>query len=163
MQWINRILKAVIGLLLAALVTTVTLGVIYRYFLQSSLYWGTEVPNILLVWLVFLGSVVAYYQHSHIAFTVVADALPERLARWNDMLVLGVTLAFFGVLLWQGIELAQQSAGSKSQALRISQAWVYSAVPVSAALILFIAVVRFYGAVKAALAPDAASPPTGGQ
>lgn len=120
-------------------------------------------PNIILVWVVFLGSVVAYYQHSHIAFTVVADALPAVLRRWNNVLVMAATLFFFGIMLWKGIELAQQSAGSKSQALRISQAWIYSAVPVSAALILLIALGRFYQAVRDALMPGSGALPNGDQ
>lgn len=161
MTMISQILKVVIGLLLAVLVATVTLGVYYRYFLQSSLYWGTEVPNILLVWLVFLGSVVAYQQHSHIAFSVVADKLPPRLGRWNAVLVMAATLVFFAVMLWQGVELTRQSIGSYSQALRISQAWIYAAVPASAALISLMALVRLGQAVKAALVPGGPSHPQG--
>lgn len=155
MELISRILKILIGLLLAALVAVVTLGVVYRYFLQSSLYWGTEVPSIILVWLVFLGSVAAYHQHSHIAFTVVSEMLPGWLGRWNEVIVLMVTLVFFSIMLWQGVLLTQQGMTSFTEALRISKAWVYGAIPISSALIVLMVLERLGQALKAAVRRDA--------
>jgi TRAP-type transport system small permease protein len=156
MDTISRVLRAAIGGLLVALVVIVALGVVYRYFLQSSLSWGTEVPSLLLVWLVFLGSVVAYHERSHIAFTIVTDALPPALGRWSEVLVLLVTLVFFAIMAWLGLQLTQQTTTSLTPALRISQAWIYGAVPVASGLIVLMSLPRLIAAIRAATATPSA-------
>ncbi|MCC6870084.1 MAG: TRAP transporter small permease, partial [Burkholderiales bacterium] len=52
MTWLTALLRFVLFVLIVALVATVSLGVVWRYALGSSLYWATEVPNFLFVWLV---------------------------------------------------------------------------------------------------------------
>jgi len=134
MAYVSRILRVVIGILIVALVFSVALGVFYRYAMQQSLYWATEVPNFILVWLVFLGSVVAFHENQHIAFTVLTDALGEGARRAARVLVLLVVLTFLGFLIYYGVNLVAQTMDSPSEALKIPQGYLYASLPLSATL-----------------------------
>ena len=78
MAALYKTLRFVSFALIVALVVSVAMGVFCRYVLQRSLYWATEVPNFLFVWIVFLGAVVAYHEKKHIAFTALVDVVPPR-------------------------------------------------------------------------------------
>jgi len=131
---VNTILRAVIGLLIATLVVSVGMGVFYRYVLKESLYWATEVPNVLLIWIVFLGSVVAFYEKRHIAFSVLAEALPAPLSRLICIIAEIIVLGFFIIMLVYGWQIVTQAMNSLSDALKIPRGYFYLCLPISAAL-----------------------------
>ena len=134
MALINQVLRWFIGTLIVALVISVAMGVFWRYGLGNSLYWATEVPNVILVWIVFVGSVVAYYERRHIAFTALVDALPERL-RWSFRIVAElVVLAFLGALTVYGYQIVSSAMNSLSDALKIPRGYFYICMPLSALL-----------------------------
>lgn len=134
MSHVSRLLRVVIGFLIATLVFSVALGVFYRYFMQQSLYWATEVPNFILVWIVFLGSVVAFHEKQHIAFTVLTDRLGAGARKAMEILVSLIVLTFLGVLIYYGLNLVAQTMDSPSEALKIPQGYLYSCLPISMAL-----------------------------
>lgn len=134
MHAVNRFLRAVIGLLIVTLVVSVAMGVFYRYALRQSLHWATEVPNVLLIWIVFLGSVVAFYEKRHIAFTVLADAVPPALSRILKLLAELIVLAFLVVLVIYGYVIVVHAMNSYSDALKIPRGYFYLCLPISAAL-----------------------------
>ncbi|RST83911.1 TRAP transporter small permease [Aquibium carbonis] len=134
MRLVNTILRAVIGLLIATLVVSVGMGVFYRYVLKESLYWATEVPNVLLIWIVFLGSVVAFYEKRHIAFSVLAEALPAPLSRLICIIAEIIVLGFFVIMLVYGWQIVTQAMNSLSDALKIPRGYFYLCLPISAAL-----------------------------
>ncbi len=134
MHYINRVLRAVIGLLIVALVVSVTVGVVFRYGLRQSLHWATEVPNVLLIWIVFLGSVVAFYERRHIAFTAFADAVPVSIGRMLKIVAEIIVLGFLISLAYYGYEIVLRSMNSLSDALKIPRGYFYICVPLSAVL-----------------------------
>ena len=156
MASISRMLRVCIGILIAALVVIVAMGVIYRYALHQSLYWGTEVPNFLLVWIVFLGAVVAFHDNKHIAFTLVGQALGGRLQKLFETLAALVILILLLTLTYFGIELVGSTMHSLSEALKIPQGYIYTCVPISAVLMAVIALQHLVTALRA-LAGMAAS------
>ena len=148
MRRVNTILRAVIGLLIATLVFSVALGVFYRYVLKDSLYWATEVPNVLLIWIVFLGSVVAFYEKRHIAFSVLAEALPAPLSRVVCIVAEIIVLGFFVIMLVYGWQIVTQAMNSLSDALKIPRGYFYLCLPVSAALMAACSVENLYRLVR---------------
>jgi TRAP-type C4-dicarboxylate transport system permease small subunit len=147
MAFICRMLRVCVGTLIAALVVIVAMGVIYRYALHRSLYWGTEVPNFILVWIVFLGAVVAFYDNKHIAFTLVGQAIGGRTQKLFEVLTALVILTLLVVLIYFGIGLVGRTMNSASEALKIPQGYIYACVPISAGLMAIIAVEHLVGAV----------------
>lgn len=134
MRFVNQTLRVVIGLLIVALVSSVAMGVFYRYVLGQSLYWATEVPNVLLIWIVFLGSVVAFYEKRHIAFEALVDALPAALSRTLKIIAEVIVLGFLILLVVYGYEIVMQAMVSLSDALKVPRGYFYVCLPLSAAL-----------------------------
>lgn len=148
MRGVNTFLRAVIGLLIATLVFSVGMGVFFRYVLRDSLYWATEVPNVLLIWIVFLGSVVAFYEKRHIAFSVLAEALPAPLSRIVCIVAEIIVLGFFIVLLVYGWQIVTQAMNSLSDALKIPRGYFYLCLPISAALMAICSAENLYRLVR---------------
>lgn len=136
MTWLTALLRFVLFVLIVALVVTVSLGVVWRYALGSSLYWATEVPNFLFVWLVFLGAVVAYREKKHIAFTAILERLSARGRRWPAVMVHVIVLAFAAFLLVTGSMVVWQTMDSLSEALKLPLGYLYSVLPFASLMIM---------------------------
>lgn len=136
MRYVNHTLRVVIGLLIVMLVSSVAMGVFYRYVLRQSLHWATEVPNVLLIWIVFLGSVVAFYEKRHIAFGAVVDALPAAASRVLKIVAELIVLGFLLLLVWYGYQIVMQAMVSLSDALKVPRGYFYICLPLSAGLMV---------------------------
>jgi TRAP-type transport system small permease protein len=80
-RWIDlycRALKVVIVLCLAAMVVLVFTNVVLRYVFNSGIATSEELSRWLLVWLTFLGAIVALRQHAHLGVDTLVKALPPR-------------------------------------------------------------------------------------
>jgi len=148
MSLVCRGLRFVIGALIVALVISVAVGVVYRYALQQSLYWATEVPNFLLVWTVFLGSVVAFHENKHIAFTALLDATEGKTRFALEILVLLIVLVFLCALIVFGIRVVIQTMSSPSEALKIPQGYIYACVPIAGTLMTISTIENLYKLIR---------------
>lgn len=136
MSAIYRVLRGVLFVFICLLVLTVGLGAFSRYFLHRSLYWSTEVPNFLFMWIVFLGSAVAYRDKKHIAFSILLERLNPGIRRLVQIIGASILSAFFLFLLVAGTKVVLTNMESESEALKIPYGIVYSCVPVSSFLML---------------------------
>src|SRR5215831_16956706 len=73
-----EVLKAAIALCLAAMVVLVFTNVVLRYAFNSGIATSEELSRWLLVWLTFLGAIVALRQHAHLGVDMLVRALPAR-------------------------------------------------------------------------------------
>jgi len=71
-------LKAAIALCLAAMVVLVFSNVVLRYVFNSGIATSEELSRWLLVWLTFLGAIVALRQHAHLGVDTLIRALPPK-------------------------------------------------------------------------------------
>lgn len=134
MSLLSRLLRVTLGLLIVALVVSVAMGVFYRYVLRDSLYWATEVPNFIMIWLVFLGSVTAFHEKKHIAFTLVQEAMPQRAGAVLELISAVVVLVFLAVVAVYGVRVVSATMNSESEALKIPMGYIYACLPISAVL-----------------------------
>jgi TRAP-type transport system small permease protein len=72
------VLKAAIAICLAAMVVLVFGNVVLRYAFNSGIATSEELSRWLLVWLTFLGAIVALRQHAHLGVDILVRALPAR-------------------------------------------------------------------------------------
>ena len=72
------LLKVAIALCLAAMVVLVFSNVVLRYVFNSGIATSEELSRWLLVWLTFLGAIVALRQHAHLGVDTLVGALPPR-------------------------------------------------------------------------------------
>lgn len=132
----ERLLEWIVIALMAALAVEVTVGVLFRSF-GASLVWYDEVASILLAWLTFYGSALAAAKRAHIGCPEVVAMLPPgaRLAaRWvAEVLVLG----FFLLVGWMGYSILEVLATDHLVSLpQVPVSYVQSVVPIGAALIV---------------------------
>jgi len=143
-RFIDTTLSYVAAALLVAMSATVFTNVVCRYLLDASLAWYEEVSRFLLIWIVFVGAVIAFIKGDHLGIDVVLSFLPRRLSRVvtvaADLLVIIALL----VMLQGGWEMAIDSleSGWVASSVPIPYGWVYMVGPVSAALMLVQALIK---------------------
>jgi len=130
-------------LLLVLMVALVCVGVFFRYVLNASLAWYDEFASYLLVWLTFYGAVVASYRRRHINFEVVVDKLDPATRKLVDLVGECFVLGFQFVLLYFGWELMHKMGDDRAVSLPwVKMGWIYSALPITGALMLIVSVMR---------------------
>ena len=140
---VTRVLEVWAGLLLVVMVVLVTAGVFYRYALNAALVWYDEFASYLLVWLSFYGAVLATQWGVSIEFDEVVRRLPPGSRRVVEAASGVLTLAFHLMLLVYGVVLMRSMGAETAISLPgVKMAWVYSALPISGALMLAFSLVR---------------------
>ncbi|MDA3955588.1 TRAP transporter small permease [Oceanispirochaeta sp.] len=141
-QWVEdqlvRIIGGIIGLLLALMVIIVFSNVVARYFLNSSLAWSEELSRFMLIWLAFLGAVLAYVKNEHLGLDILIIVLPYKISRMLLVLSNLLVIVGIGILLHGGWTMTAFTfnSGWTSPALAIPYGIVYFIVPFSGVLLL---------------------------
>lgn len=121
--------------LLAAIVALVFLAAIGRSF-GHPLIWSIDMAQLMFIWLCFLGANRAMRAKAHIGVDLFVRHLPLAARRGVEILLALLALAFLLALCVAGYRLTllnwQRVYGDSG----ISYAWVTSAVPVGAALLV---------------------------
>jgi TRAP-type transport system small permease protein len=126
------------------MVLLVSLGVFYRYVLNSSLSWYDEFASFLLVWLTFYGAVVASYRRRHIGFEIVVDRFMPSARKIVELIAESCVLGFQAVLLYHGWLLMQRMGDETTVSLVwVKMRWIYSVLPITGGLMLVISLMRF--------------------
>ena len=140
LRCIDRVLETSVVAALAVMVAVVGTNVFLRYALSSALSWGDEVPQILLVWITFLGAALAIRKHEQFEFDLLVRSLPRgpalALRVATQVLVIVTTAA---LIYWSG-EVTVHICQWVMPATGISRAFVYAACPVGCCFILLYAV-----------------------
>jgi TRAP-type C4-dicarboxylate transport system permease small subunit len=132
----ERLLEWVVIALMAVLSAEVTLGVVFRTF-GASLVWYDEVASILLAWLTFYGSALAAAKRAHIGCPEVVALLPAGARVALRVVVTALVVAFFVLLGWTGYAVLDVLATDHLVSLpQVAVAHVQSVIPISAALIV---------------------------
>ncbi len=135
---LRSLLGVVVSLLLAAMVAICLSEVVLRYVFAASLSWYDEVVGYLLVWLTFLGAVLAQSYEQHIGIGDLVDRAPPRarraLALARHLVLVGVHV----VLLLYGWQLAIRFLGERAITVPVPMGVVYAVIPLSAALMLLV-------------------------
>lgn len=99
----DRILETVVVLMMAAIVLIMGAQVIARYAFGHPFVWAEEISTYLFVWIVFLGSGLAFQRRAHIALDYFVRRLPPVVFRRLHLVLSLVVLAFLVLLGYQGL------------------------------------------------------------
>lgn len=135
-QQLNRILDLCIIVLMAALAVVLFVAVITRYMLNFPLAWSEEASRYAFVWLSFLGAELCLRVKMHAAVDILVKTLPPRVQYVVWKVGQSLVGIFLIALLISGINITRVAHDQLSPALGIPMSFVYSAVPVGAALML---------------------------
>ncbi len=146
---------AVMGLL-------VFINVALRYLLNSGLPFSVEVSRLVFVWVVFLGTIVALRDGSHLTVDAIVKRLPRPLAYVCFFFTHGIML-WCCWLLWQGSWIQTQvNLTNYSPISGISVGTMYAAGLVTAVAFAFIFAQRIWRALRGTLPHDEAGTPSSG-
>ncbi len=94
--------RALLCLLLAALILLACIQIILRIFFAGGLFWADPLLRYLVLWCGLIGAVSATGQGKHIALDITANHLPKKIEPWITLIShLFCTLAAGG-LTWAG-------------------------------------------------------------
>lgn len=132
----EKLLEAVIILLMAVLALEVTIGVVFRAA-GHALVWYDEVASVLLAWLTYYGAALAALKRAHIGFPGFVNSLEPH---WRlPAVVFGeaCVLGFFALLAWVGYSVLEVLATDYLVSLpSISVNYTQSVIPISAVLFI---------------------------
>jgi TRAP-type C4-dicarboxylate transport system permease small subunit len=132
----ERVLEAVVIVLVIALAVEVTAGVAFRYA-GHSLVWYDEVATILLAWVTYYGAALAALRRAHIGVPELVALLPPALRVPVALLAEAFVFAFFVLLAWVGYSVLEILAGDTLVSLpAVSVAYAQSVIPISAVLFI---------------------------
>lgn len=115
--------------------------VFVRFFLTAvgvniSAPWTEELARYTLIWMVFLGAGIGVRHAQMIALEFAVRAVPDRLGIAVRYLVMAMSIVFFGMLIWVGIQFVELGRTETSPVLGITKNWVYWAMPVGMAVMI---------------------------
>jgi TRAP-type C4-dicarboxylate transport system permease small subunit len=143
---LDKFLRGMLVLLMAAMVFAVTWQVVSRYLFASPSSWTEEVARFLLIWIGTLGAAYAFRTNMHIGLDLLPKKLTGNAARNLHWFTLSVIIVFAATVLVIGgsslvyltWDLRQYSA-----VLGLPISFVYSVIPLTGILIVIYSVVGF--------------------
>ena len=113
----DRILGAVMLLLLASIIALVLLQILLRYLPFIRVQWTEEMSRYLFVYLTFIGSALLINEKGHIVVDVVVDRLPGRLRLGVYVVVQLAVLAFLYLFVSGILTLALGSMDTRAASM----------------------------------------------
>jgi TRAP-type transport system small permease protein len=116
-------------LLMLAMLATVVMGVVFRAA-NNPLVWSDELAQYLLVWLGFVGWIIASRRRNHIRITIFIDKLPDVTRRVVEIVIQQAIVLFAAVLIWQSYGLIERNSDVYAVTLPFPSAMLYALLPI---------------------------------
>lgn len=148
---IDRLLASAICLLMAAMVINVLWQVFTRFILKNPSSFTEEAARYMMIWVGLLGSAYAAGTKSHLALDLITAKLYGARKRNSEIFIHAIVLLFaLAVLVGGGGRLVwiQLSLGQQSAALQLKLGYVYLAVPVAGAFIVYYSLAELIKAIR---------------
>ncbi|MFA7505447.1 MAG: TRAP transporter small permease [Burkholderiaceae bacterium] len=138
--WLAALVRFVMVTVGVVMVSSLLLGVFFRYVLQDSLTWSDEVAMLCFSWVTLLAAALLVREGGHVRVELIEAALPWSLIRALRILI---GLGIFGVglyMTWSGWSFLELTQGEYSAAIRYPAAWRNVSLPVSGVLIMIFSI-----------------------
>ncbi len=122
-------------ILFSAMVAVTTLGVFFRYVLNSALPWAEEADRYLFIWLSFVGASITMRRKGHIAVDLLLRYVPPAWRHRLALLAHACVLTFLGLVFWASLPVLELTQQTRATATDIPMSWVYIAAPIGCVLI----------------------------
>jgi TRAP-type transport system small permease protein len=119
---------------IGAAMTTLVFFNVSLHLINKDLAWVTELGELLMVWVTFLGGACAARRGAHMTITEFIDKLAPAQRRWADAGVQTLCLAMLGVLVFYGWSLVQSNWGNQLTVLEWPMAIQYMGMAVGCTL-----------------------------
>lgn len=130
LEKLERALEAVIVVIVGIMVLNIAAGVFFRYVLRNSLYWTEELGRYLMVWVGYLGAVLAMREDGHVGITSVVNALPPMGKKIVTTIARLIVLGFLVVIMVTSFGHLKTLNIQTSSAMEIPMIYPYLSVTV---------------------------------
>ena len=124
----DRVLDGMIVMLLGGMVLLGATQILLRNVFSYSLFWGDNLLQLALLWLVMAGAVAAARNGEHLRINILIQLVPHRARPWLYAALHGFTAVICAVLAWQSLRLAIESAAYGDTFFGELPAWTAQAV-----------------------------------
>lgn len=132
----ERVLTGAVIALLGSLAIIVLMGVFYRKF-GFSLVWYDEGASILLAWLTYYGAALAALKRAHIGFPGLVNAMQPALRVPAVLIGEVIIIGFFALLAWYGLQVLIILEGDTMVSMpNIPTRLTQSVIPIGAVLFI---------------------------
>lgn len=145
----TRVLELLTLVGMSVVFATVVAEVVLRYGFTSSLIFSEELTRYTMVWVAFLGGVVALRDGAHVATGGIGDRFGPAVGRAASLLADGLALLFLLTLAWASVQTLPNQRDQYTTTLEISIFWFYLAIPIGSVLMALVIVGRRLGVVEA--------------
>ncbi|CAB1071122.1 TRAP-type C4-dicarboxylate transport system, small permease component [Olavius algarvensis Delta 1 endosymbiont] len=153
-KWFERLLEAIVIILMSTLTIIVLVAVAYRKG-GASLSWYDEIASVLLAWLTYYGAALAALHRGHIGFGGLIKAMQPGLRIpfiiFSEFCVLG----FFALLAWVGVDVLIILEGDSLVSLpQVPTRLTQSVIPIGAVLFIIAEALGIPDVLREARKPD---------
>ncbi len=141
---IEKILSWIVAVLLVVMSVVVFANVILRYFFSMTIGWYEELSRFILIWIVFLGAVIAYFKGDHLSLDIVLKFIKPKAQGAVTIVADVLVIAALIIMIQGGFAMALDSLASGwiASSIPIPYGYVYMVGPVSAILMLLQALIK---------------------
>ncbi len=123
--------------------------VIFRYFLNYSLYWSEELARYVLIWITFIGASIGFKHKAHMGIDFIFRRLNPPKQRVATVIVDATVLLMALVMLIWGYQLSLFVRIQRSPALFLSMTIPYISIAVGGLLVVIHSVAFLAGDIEA--------------
>ena len=136
LDFIEKALMVIVGLLMIIMVAVVFMQVVLRYGFKASTTWADEIARYCMIWTVFLACPVGYRRHCHIKVDVLTRKFTPGFRRIMEFLMYLLQVVFLGVLLAASRQYLAKIGRQLSQTLKVDMRLVFLGVVIGAVLMI---------------------------
>ncbi len=116
-----------------------------RNVFNHSFEYLEELSRYLLVWVTFLGAAITYKADGHLGVMFFLNLLPAKVRTVTMFIAHIMSLGFFIFLLYYGSNIVERTMCQQSMQMRIPMGIIYSAIPISGAIMILHALCKLNG------------------
>jgi len=140
--WLGHLIEVPAAALVVGEVAVLLAGVVMRFVFNSPIPWADELASILFLWLANLGAAVALRRGTHMRTTALVSRWSPRAQAWGEALAVAAPCLMLVILIGPMAEYAQEEWVVQTPALSWPNTIRAAAVPVGAAFMIAISLLR---------------------
>ena len=138
MDGLETAIRWTVVILLLVMVGAIGSQVVARYVFNQALYWTEELGRHVMIWMVFLASVLCLRRGYHLSITLLTQRLGPRVQAALQIVATLAMGVFFALMVLKGWTLAQKTLVQRASALHYPMGWVYASLPASGFLMFLV-------------------------
>ncbi len=137
-KFLNNFEEYLAGILLLLMVTIAFINVVSRFTFKFSISYIEELEVYLYVWLVMLGTAIAFKRWSHLCVSLVVDKMPPGWRKYIKIFVTLLSIGFFAVIFKSSINQIQDEILMQvtTTSMGVPKWWYTIGLPIGSGLII---------------------------